>query len=126
MDSLFGDASTTMGTPRSISTPLPADAESGSLLPPGSPVPSLDLRASRGQFGPSSAIPGLNIDPPTSLHEASSSPARRGGPSGGGEGSSGRGGVSGWLSRVGVFRGSSSSNTGENGGKYAPLGQGEE
>jgi hypothetical protein len=125
MDSLFGDASTTIGTPRSISTPLPGDAESGALLPPGSPVPSLDLRASRGQFGPSSAIPGLNIDPPTSPHEASSSSSRRGGHSGG-EGSSSRLGVSGWLSRVGVFRGGSSSNTSENGGKYAPLGQGEE
>ncbi|KAL1901464.1 Ribulose bisphosphate carboxylase large chain [Sporothrix stenoceras] len=127
MDSLFGDASTTMGTPRSIGTPLPGDSESGALLAPGSPVPSLDLRASRGQFGPSSAIPGLNIDPPSSLHEAGlSSSGRRGGGAGGSEGSSSRGGVSGWLSRVGVFRGGSPSNTGENGGKYAPLGQGDE
>ncbi|KIH95210.1 hypothetical protein SPBR_03893 [Sporothrix brasiliensis 5110] len=121
MDSLFGDASTTLGTPRSIGTPVPGDTESGALLAPGSPVPSLDLRASRGQFGPSSAIPGLNIDPPSSLHEAPAS--RRGG--GGGEGGSSRG-VSGWLSRVGVFRGGSSPNPSESGGKYAPLGQGEE
>ncbi|CAK7209198.1 Ribulose bisphosphate carboxylase large chain [Sporothrix bragantina] len=121
MDSLFGDASTTAGTPRSVSvsTPHYGDAESGALLPPGSPVPSLDLRASRGQFGPSSAIPGLNIDPPSSIHERVS-PDRRAG-----EGSGNGGGVSGWLSRVGVFGGGSPSKTSE-GGKYAPLGQGDE
>ncbi|KAH8657058.1 hypothetical protein BGZ60DRAFT_384256 [Tricladium varicosporioides] len=60
MDSLFGDATTAMPTPV-------ARAETGSLLGANSPVPSMDLR--RGiqgtpGFGPSSAIPGLDIDPP--------------------------------------------------------------
>ncbi|CAK7204403.1 Ribulose bisphosphate carboxylase large chain [Sporothrix eucalyptigena] len=123
MDSLFGDASTAVGTPRSVSTPHYVDTEAGSLLPPGSPVPSLDLRASRGQFGPSSAIPGLNIDPPSSIHEASSSSGPR---AGDGDASGNGGGVSGWLSRVGVFGGGSSSKSSEAGGKYAPLGQGDE
>ena len=124
MDSLFGDASTTAGTPRSasVSTPHYGDAEAGALLAPGSPVPSLDLRASRGHFGASSAIPGLDIDPPTSIHEGVSSSSRQ---TGGGEGSRSAGGVTGWLSRVGVFGGGSSSKSTE-GGKYAPLGQGEE
>ncbi|KAF4632288.1 hypothetical protein G7Y89_g5834 [Cudoniella acicularis] len=61
MDALFGDATTAMATPI-------ARAETGSLLGPNSPVPSMDLR--RGiQGGPnglgaSNAIPGLDIDPP--------------------------------------------------------------
>ncbi|CAK7267376.1 Ribulose bisphosphate carboxylase large chain [Sporothrix epigloea] len=121
MDSLFGDASTAAGTPRSVTTPRYGDAESGSLLPPGSPVPSLDLRAAREPFGPSSAIPGLNIDPPSSIHEGVTPSNRRGD---GGDGT-GRSGVSGWLSRVGVFSGSSSAKPSES-GKYTPLGQGEE
>ncbi|KAI1006933.1 hypothetical protein K3495_g1286 [Podosphaera aphanis] len=61
MGSIFGDA-TTMNTPAQY-------AETGSLLGASSPVPSMDLR--RGlysggtpRFGPSSAIPGLDIDPP--------------------------------------------------------------
>lgn len=62
MDALFGDATTAMPTPTTR-------AETGSLMGVSSPVPSMDLR--RGihgdpinDFGPSSAIPGLDIDPP--------------------------------------------------------------
>lgn len=63
MDALFGDATTMMPTPASR-------AETGSLIAPGSPMPHIDLR--RGVvgaepatgIGASSAIPGLNIDPP--------------------------------------------------------------
>jgi hypothetical protein len=56
MDALFGDATTAMPTPASR-------AETGTLL--GSPVPSIDLRGGpMGDLGPSSAIPGLDIDPP--------------------------------------------------------------
>lgn len=62
---LFGDATTAMPTPATR-------AETGSLMGISSPVPSMDLR--RGiqgggpgygnGLGPSSAIPGLDIDPP--------------------------------------------------------------
>ncbi|KAL1978818.1 hypothetical protein VTN31DRAFT_1677 [Thermomyces dupontii] len=57
MDSLFGDATGAMPTPATA-------AERGSLMGAGSPVPSLDIRRGPGQFGPDSAIPGLDIDPP--------------------------------------------------------------
>lgn len=62
MDILFGDATTAMPTP------------SGRSLIAGaaSPVPSMDLRrgiqgtpaGGPSKLGPSSAIPGLDIDPP--------------------------------------------------------------
>ncbi|KAI0143245.1 hypothetical protein BJ166DRAFT_597155 [Pestalotiopsis sp. NC0098] len=54
MDSIFGDATTAMGTPSLRS-------ETGSIYRASSPVPSLDLR---GRPGPDSAIPPLDIDPP--------------------------------------------------------------
>jgi len=65
MDALFGDATTAMPTPATR-------AETGSLIGVTSPVPSMDLRRgiqgagpSYGNgIGPSSAIPGLDIDPP--------------------------------------------------------------
>jgi hypothetical protein len=62
MDTLFGDATTAMPTPN-------ARAETGSLMGASSPVPSMDLRrgiqgGGLSDFGPSSAIPGLDIDPP--------------------------------------------------------------
>ena len=53
MDLIFEDATTTLATPAT-------QAERGSLMGLGSPVPSLDIR--RG--GPMNAIPGLDIDPP--------------------------------------------------------------
>lgn len=60
MNLLFGDATTAMPTPQTR-------AETGSLLGASSPVPSMDLRRGiygPGGVGPSSAIPGLDIDPP--------------------------------------------------------------
>lgn len=65
MDTLFGDATTAMPTPVTR-------AETGSLMGVSSPVPSMDLRrgiqgagpSNANGIGPSSAIPGLDIDPP--------------------------------------------------------------
>lgn len=79
MDSLFGDASTVMGTP-SIH-----GAETGSLMRPGSP-----------SIGPSSAIPGMSLNSPD-IDDDRKSQAQ----SGGGE-------DRGWFSRV-VNRGRSGS-----------------
>ncbi|KAI9903208.1 hypothetical protein N3K66_002560 [Trichothecium roseum] len=79
MDSLFGDASTVMGTP-SIH-----GAETGSLMRPGSP-----------SIGPSSAIPGMSLNSPD-IDDDRKSQAQ----SGGGEDRS-------WFSRV-VNRGRSGS-----------------
>ncbi|EEP78333.1 hypothetical protein UREG_03179 [Uncinocarpus reesii 1704] len=60
MDVLFGDATAAMPTPV---TP----AERSALMGQGSPVPSLDIRRStEGRVPPEYAIPGLNIEPPTS------------------------------------------------------------
>lgn len=98
MDSLFGDASTVMGTPSIHGT------ETGSLMRPGSP-----------SIGPSSAIPGLSLDPPDIDDDRKSQTQT----SGGDDRS-----VTGWLSRV-VNRGRSGS-AGSGQGRYAPLGQQEE
>jgi hypothetical protein len=65
MDQLFGDATTAMPTPATR-------AETGSLMGVNSPVPSMDLRRGIQGAGPAygnglgatSAIPGLDIDPP--------------------------------------------------------------
>lgn len=60
MNALFGDATTAMPTPAT-------QAERGSLMGVGSPA-SIDIRRGAsprpGQFSASSAIPGLDIDPP--------------------------------------------------------------
>lgn len=56
MDLLFGDAST-------VITPA-TQAERGSLMGAGSPVPSLDIRRQYNQLGAQNTIPGLEIDPP--------------------------------------------------------------
>ncbi|ESU12047.1 hypothetical protein FGSG_06004 [Fusarium graminearum PH-1] len=103
MDSLFGDASTVAGTPSLHGT------ETGSLIRGGSPVGS-----SRGLIGPSSAIPGLSLDPPT-VDDDNKSQMQ----SGADERS-----VGGWLSRV-VGRNRSDSGSSAQ-GRYAPLGQQEE
>src|SRR5690606_17877738 len=99
MDSLFGDASTTMGTP-SIH-----GAESSSLMHAGSPIGSgRGVRAS-------SAIPGLALDPDADEDGKSQIQTS------GGEDRS----VGGWLSRV-VSRGRAGSG-GSGQGRYTPLGQ---
>ncbi len=106
MNSLFGDASTAVGTPDMRS-------ETGSLIRAGSPVPSLDLRGR--PLGSDANIPPLDIDPPTvniidgKLQTRSDS-------------QSSRGRVGEWLTRmVGQNRGSSSSPAG--GARYAPIDQ---
>jgi hypothetical protein len=113
MDSLFGDATTAMGTPVARGTPL-VRPEADALVRPGSPVPSLDIRG-RPQFGPGSAIPGLDIDPPSTL----------GGDADGKQRSRGRegGGITGWFSRL-VGRGKTGDSS--NSGDYEALIQGED
>lgn len=103
MDSLFGDASTVAGTPSLHGT------ETGSLIRGGSPVGS-----SRGLIGPSSAIPGLDLEPPSIDDDAKSQ--MQSGPD--------ERSVGGWLSRV-VGRNRSDSGSSAQ-GRYAPLGQQEE
>ncbi|KFA49623.1 hypothetical protein S40293_06627 [Stachybotrys chartarum IBT 40293] len=98
MDSLFGDASTVMGTP-SIRD------ETGSLMRAGSPIGS-----ARG-FGPNSGIPNLSLDPDEDDDNKSQIQTS------GGEDRS----VGTWLSRV-VGRGRADS-TGSGQGRYAPVGQ---
>lgn len=133
MDQLFGDATT------AFPTPSVRAAETGSLMGgASSPVPSMDLRrgvlgASSGGygnlngFGPSSAIPGLDIDPPrvkivdgkpqysTPEPDDNDSPAE---------------GVGGWISRMvkrskddGSVR---SGKSGNGSSRYKPLDQDEE
>ncbi|KAI0433263.1 sugar transporter-domain-containing protein [Xylaria sp. FL1042] len=108
MDSLFGDASTAIGTPGLRS-------EAGSLVRAGSPVPSLDLRGR--PLASDAAIPSLEIDPPAvNIVDGKPRPRLRS------ESRNSRGRVGEWLSRmVGQTRGSSSSPS--DGARYAPLDQ---
>jgi len=121
MDALFGDATTAMPTPATR-------AETGSLMGINSPVPSMDLRrgiqgAGSGYgngMGPSSAIPGLDIDPP---HVS----IVNGKPQYATEAEEGSEGVGGWISRM-VNRtkgdgGSVSSGISGRSGQYKPLDQ---
>lgn len=105
MDALFGDATNARSTPVAGTPAL--RAESDALVMPGSPVPQLDIRG-RPRFGASSAIPGLDIDPPTEIDRKPRSASRSRG-----------GGFGGWLSRVMGRRGS-----GSRGGEYEALNQG--
>ncbi|ROT39389.1 hypothetical protein SODALDRAFT_359297 [Sodiomyces alkalinus F11] len=102
MDSLFGDASTVMGTPS-------IHDETGSLMQAGSPT----LSDYRGRGVPTtSAIPGLSLDPP----EAASIDGKLQSPNEGDASST----ISGWVSRVvGRTRGNSTAG----GGRYAPVNQ---
>ena len=123
MDAIFGDATSVMPTPASR-------AETGSLLGPGSPIPSMDLRPGVVGAGPatgigaSSAIPGFDINPPpvsiingkpqfTSQEESSE-------------------GVGGWISRMVKRNGGESSSVRSGGsgsgrsGQYKPLDQADE
>ncbi|KAG6041049.1 hypothetical protein E4U17_001822 [Claviceps sp. LM77 group G4] len=93
MNSLFGDASTVMGTPS-----IQADNES--LMRTGSPGPSRDL-------------PPLNLD----TGDMDDDPKSQIQTSGGEDRS-----VGGWLSRV-VTRGRSPSISSGRQGRYVPLGQ---
>jgi hypothetical protein len=118
MDALFGDATTAMPTPATR-------AETGSLMGASSPVPSMDLRRgvlagglNGNGLGPSSAIPGLDIDPP---HVN----IRNGKPQYGtdDDGSTSEG-VGGWISRI-VNRNKGDEESIKS-GKYKPLDQDDE
>ncbi len=111
MDSIFGDASTAIGTPATVGTPA-MRPEAGPLLRTGSPIPSLDIRG-RPTFGTGNAIPGLDIVPPTVATTSSNGRDQS------------TGGVAGWLSRVGVFRGRSPGGS-PSSGRYARLNQGDD
>lgn len=105
MDSLFGDATTVMGTPSLRS-------ETGSIFRGASPVPSLDLRGRA--LSAESNIPPLDIDPPH-VNMVDGKPQIR-------SESGSRGRVGEWLGRmVGRDRGSSSSPA--SGHRYAPVDQ---
>ncbi|KAG9232499.1 hypothetical protein BJ875DRAFT_497412 [Amylocarpus encephaloides] len=122
MDALFGDATTAMPTPI-------ARAETGSLLGASSPVPSMDLR--RGisgigntprisGLGPSSAIPGLDIDPPH-VEIRNGKPQYAASVQEDGENVEG---VGGWISRM-VTRGKGDGDSVKS-GSYKPLEQDDE
>lgn len=98
MDSLFGDASTVVGTP-SVHA-----AETGSLMP-GSPVGS--YRGRPGAFTAQNAIPGLDLNPPEI-------------PDGKGPDGEASSTISGWVSRV-VSRTRNQSSGGS--GRYHPVNQ---
>ncbi|KND94385.1 High-affinity glucose transporter [Tolypocladium ophioglossoides CBS 100239] len=104
MDSIFGDASTVVGTPS-------IHAETGSLMRGGSPAGS-----GRGAMGASSAIPGLSLEPGPDIDDDRKSQIQ----TSGGEDRS----IGGWLSRVVGRGGDDSAGSGQ--GRYAPLGQQEE
>ncbi|KAK1728200.1 uncharacterized protein BDZ83DRAFT_767871 [Colletotrichum acutatum] len=98
MDSLFGDASTVIGTPS-------LHGRENDSLVPGSPIGS-EYRGRPGNFTANSAIPGLSLDPPDI-------------PDGKGQDGEASSTISGWVSRVvGRTRDQSSSGS----GRYAPLG----
>lgn len=118
MDTLFGDATTAMPTPI-------ARAETGSLLGVSSPVPSMDLRRGvpgAADFGPSSAIPGLDIDPPNVS-------IKNGKPQYADDNESGEG-VGGWISRMVKRNGDGESimsgKSGSKSGQYKSLDQEEQ
>jgi hypothetical protein len=113
MDSIFGDATTTAGTPANVGTPA-LYAEADSLVRRGSPVPSLDIRG-RPRFGASAAVPGLDIDPPDVIRGAGTSSRSL---------PSQNDGLGGWFSRM-IGRGKTT-NGSNRGSGYAPIGQGED
>ncbi|RYO86579.1 hypothetical protein DL766_003426 [Monosporascus sp. MC13-8B] len=103
MDSLFGDASTAMGTPGIRS-------ESDVNIRAGSPIPSLDLR---GRIASDANIPPVDIEPPT-VNMIDGRPRYRS------ESRDSRGRVGEWLTRmVGQNRGGSPAS----GARYAPIDQ---
>ena len=118
MNVLFGDATTAMPTPAT-------EGERNSLIGGGSPVPSLDIRRPFGQFGAESAIPGLDIDPPSFDASASRSASRdRPGKPVRSDSQGSRGeGLGGWISKmVNRNRGGSSASQSQ----YRRVGQDDE
>ncbi|KAI9368639.1 hypothetical protein BJX61DRAFT_546340 [Aspergillus egyptiacus] len=113
MDMLFGDATTAVPTPAT-------QAERGSLISAGSPVPSLDIRRQYGQHGADSAIPGLNINPPTITSDANNGKSPQTGPLD--DNGSHSEGLGGWISNI-VSRQKGSSNRSQ---QYRRLDQDED
>ncbi|KAK3943458.1 MFS glucose transporter mfs1 [Diplogelasinospora grovesii] len=107
MDALFGDATGALGTPAIREDVDPLMGGGGGSGGGGRPGVA---RGHPGQFGPASAIPGLDIGPPSSFHNTEDDKQE------------GNGGFGGWMSAL--FR--RKPNTQNNGGQYAPLGQGED
>ena len=107
MDQLFGDATTAMPTPAQ-------HAEVESLMSSNrSPVPSLDIRrGGPGNFTADNAIPGLDINPP-------STPRENGKPQLPSDPPTSSEGLGGWISRM-VQR---TKSEGKGGGVYGRLGQ---
>ena len=110
MDAIFGDASVAIGTPA-------MRGEAGSLMGPGSPTESGDGPA-RPILGPSSAIPGLSLDPPDFDGDRNGKPPSQ-------TSRSFSGGVGGWISRIVAQPGGRNGKSG-GGNSYAALRQGEE
>lgn len=113
MNSIFGDATTTIGTPVSHGTPAfgPSD---DALVRASSPVPSLDLRG-RPLLSQQQPLPGIDVDPP-SVSFVDGRPQYESGQA--------EGGVVGWLNRV-VGRSQSRARSGSvsnRSGGYQPLG----
>lgn len=111
MDTLFGDATTSMPTPAT-------QAERGSLMSAGSPVPSLDIRRQYGPLGADNAIPGLDIDPPNMSPSAYNKSVRPVNPEGHASRSEGFGG---WISNM-ITRHKESRSSAQN-NQYSRLGQ---
>ncbi|EAT90877.2 hypothetical protein SNOG_01228 [Parastagonospora nodorum SN15] len=108
MNSLFGDATSVMPTPRTL-------AEAESLFSGhgrGSPVPSLDIRSNRAA---DQAIPGLNIEPPE-LEDGGRAMSTKAD----GEGE----GIGGWISNM-VKRTKGNGEGDSSSGKYKRVGQDE-
>ena len=112
MNSIFGDATSVMPTPQT-------QAEVDSLFSGArSPVASLDLRQGHTHTA-DSAIPGLNIDPPTA--EVEEGRAKQAAESSG-ERSEGLGG---WISNM-VRRGKGEGDAASGSGKYKRIEQDDE
>ncbi|CAN8103639.1 unnamed protein product [Discula destructiva] len=113
MNSIFGDATTTIGTPASAGTPALGPSDGGPLGRAVSPVPSLDIRG-RPLLAPQNNFPGLDIDPPN-VSFVNGVPQYDSGQA--------EGGVAGWISRV-VGRSQSRARSGSvsnRAGRYAPI-----
>lgn len=123
MNSLFGDATSVMPTPETL-------AEAESLFSGNrSPVPELDLGASgSNKHGPDSAIPGLDIDPPTNISASAQAKGSATLPRPNmGRSVSGRSGegVGGWISNMIARTKGQGGSSGES-GQYKRVGQNED
>lgn len=115
MNRLFNDATSTMPTPATR-------AETGSLIRDNSPVPSMDLRrnnvgSASGNLGSSSALPGLDIDPP-SVHIRNGVPrySRK---------DVDNSGLGGWISRMVSRTTKGDKDVGGGRSRYKPVDQGD-